>query len=190
MQGDPLEEVALFRDELANMVWGVERRVQGASGEPYNRYHEATQVAARQQLVQGDGDAPITADIVYRLATTVPEHWIPFVAVPAQANQPASQFNIQLERRAMLRTLGDGTRVLVQPRGMLLRSDPSQSVSSEPPLRLEEEEVPREGIVVQRLMQYARWTDGRAYVWLGRGKKVGRGEGSSGLRFDAIVRQS
>lgn len=187
LQSDPVEEVALFRDEMANMVWGVERRVQGASGEAYNRYHEATQTAARQQLAPTDGDAAITADILYRLATSVPENWIPFVAVPAQANQPASQFNIQLERRAMQRTLFDGTRVLVHPRGRLLRSDPSQNAESEPPLRLEEEEVPREGIVVRRLMQYARWIDGRAYLWLGRSKLVAHGEGASGLRFDAIV---
>jgi hypothetical protein len=189
LQGDAVEEVALFRDEMANMVWGVERRVQGASGEAYNRYHEAMQIAARQQLAPGDGQAAITADILYRLATSVPENWIPFVAVPAQANQPASQFNIQLERRAILRTLFDGTRVLVHPKGRLLRSDPSLNVNAEPPLRLEEEEVPREGIIVRRLMQSARWIDGRAYVWMGRSKQVGRGEGASGLRVDAIVQK-
>jgi hypothetical protein len=185
-QGDPLEEVALFRDEVANMVWGVERRVQGASGEAYSRYSEATQTAARQELKDA-GDANITADILYRLATSVPENWIPFVAVPAKAAQPAGEFDIQLERRAMLRTLFDGSRVSVYPRGQLLRSDPSRNASEEPTLKLEEEEVPREGIVVQRTMQAARWIDGRTYTWLGRRKKVGRGEGASGLRFDAIL---
>jgi hypothetical protein len=185
-QGDPLEEVALFRDEVANMVWGVERRVQGACGEAYSRYSEATQTAARQEL-EDAGDANITADVLYRLATSVPENWIPFVAVPAKAAQPAGEFNIQLERRAMLRTLFNGSRVFVYPRGQLLRSDVSRDASEEPSLRLEEEEVPREGIVVQRTMQAARWIDGRTYIWLGRRKKVGRGEGTSGLRFDAIV---
>ena len=187
LQGDPVEEVALFRDELANMVWGVERRVQGASGEAYNRYHEATQIIARQQLAPSEGEAALTADILYRLATSVPENWIPFVGVPARADQPAGQFDIQLERRAMLRTLFDGTQVMVHPKGKLLRSDPGQDVGSDRPLKLEEEEVPREGIVVRRLAQYARWIDGRAYVWIGRSKTVGRGEGASGLRFDAIV---
>ncbi len=188
-QGDPLEEIALFRDEMANMVWSVERRVQGASGEPYDRYHEATQIAAQQQLAPRADDAHITADILYRLATSVPEHWIPFVAVPARPNQAASRFEIQLERRALVRTLFDGTRELVQPRGLLLRTDPTMNAENEPPLRLEEEEVPREGIVVERRIQYARWMGGRAFVWLGRSKKVGRGEGASGLRFDAIVRK-
>ena len=32
LESEPLEEVALFRDEMANLVWGVERVVQGAVG--------------------------------------------------------------------------------------------------------------------------------------------------------------
>jgi hypothetical protein len=187
LQGDPLEEVALFRDEMANMVWGVERRVQGASGEAYNRYQESTQLAAHQQLSQTDAGDAITADILYRLATSVPENWIPFVAVPLKSSQPAARFQIQLERRAMLRTLLDGSQQLIFPRGLLLRTNPTMDVAAEPVLRIEEEEVPREGVIVQRVMQYARWTDGRGYLWLGRNKIVGRGEGSSGLRFDAII---
>jgi len=179
----------MFRDEMANMVWGVERYVQGASGQSYSRYEETTQIAAQQQLATSEGDNAITADIIYRLATPVPENWIPFVAVPARTNQQASQFQIQLERRAMLRTLADGTQELIHPRGLLLRSDPGQPVINEPLLRIEEEEVPREGIIIQRLMQYSRWIDGRAYLWLGRNKKVGRGEGSSGLRYDAVIKK-
>ena len=32
------------------------------------------------------------------------------------------------------------------------------------------------------------WFDGRSLLWLGRRKRPGRGEGSSGLRFDVISR--
>jgi hypothetical protein len=61
----PLEEVALFRDEMANLVWGVERIVQAASGEPVNRSRAATPVSLRQQLPEDLDDAAI----VYRLMT-------------------------------------------------------------------------------------------------------------------------
>ena len=37
LESEPLEEVALLRDEMANLVWGVERVVQGADGRPVNR---------------------------------------------------------------------------------------------------------------------------------------------------------
>jgi hypothetical protein len=48
--------------------------------------------------------------------------------------------------------------------------------------------VPREGAVIDRAFQFARWFDGRALLWLGRRKGAGRGEGASGLRFDVLAR--
>src|SRR5262249_40436190 len=119
LDGEPLEEVALFRDEMANMTWAVERRVQGASGEPVDRYLEASRSAVNQRILGDIGDA----QIVYRLATPVPENWIPFVPVPA-AGQPPGKAAIELERRAMLRTLPNGATELVLPEGILLRTTP------------------------------------------------------------------
>lgn len=52
--------------------------------------------------------------------------------------------------------------------------------------RIEEEEIPREGIEIKRQFQYARGAQGQAFLWLGRSKKTARGESSSGLRFDAL----
>ena len=54
----------------------------------------------------------------------------------------------------------------------------------DPKLLLREDEVPREGARATRAYQLARWVDGTTFLWLGRSKGVGRGEGSSGLRFD------
>ena len=77
IESPPIEEVALFRDEMANMVWGVERRVQGVSGDPYDRTADEYQRAAQQQV----SGAPVDAQLVYRLATSVPTtgfHSCPF----------------------------------------------------------------------------------------------------------------
>ena len=95
---------------------------------------------------------------------------------------------ILLERRALTRTEADGQRRHVYPKGVLLRTDPRRDPDSEPPLRLAEEEVPREGAIVERTFRYARWFDGRSLLWLGRRKHAGRGEASSGLRFDSLRR--
>ena len=54
-------------------------------------------------------------------------------------------------------------------------------------LNICEEEVPREGARVTRSYQLARWLDGSTHLWMGRRKQVGRGEGSSGLRFDSVL---
>jgi len=37
---------------------------------------------------------------------------------------------------------------------------------------------------VTRHYQLARWQDSSTHLWIGRRKKAGTGEGSSGLRFD------
>ena len=38
-----------------------------------------------------------------------------------------------------------------------------------------------------RHYQLARWLDGSTLLWASRRKQVGRGEGSSGLRFDRVL---
>lgn len=184
LEGESVEEVALFRDEMANLAWGVERRVQGPSGDAYDRTTEVSRRGAHRQFVEPPADAAL----VYRLATSVPDHWIPLVPVPADGSTPGATPVIQLQRRTILRTDVDGSRRPLHPLGLLLRTDPRRTVDTEPALRIEEEEVPREGAVVERVFQFARWFDGRSLLWLGRRKRPGRGEGASGLRFDVSDR--
>jgi hypothetical protein len=75
----------------------------------------------------------------------------------------------------------DGAIVPIRPRGHLLAP-----TAPDAEVILREEEVPREGARVTRAYQLARWFDGTTFLWLGRRKAVGRGEGSSGLRFDVV----
>jgi hypothetical protein len=182
LAGDPIEEVALFRDEMANVCWAVERKIQGPAGTTIDRYREASRTPVHQRLV----DPPADARLIYRLASPVPESWIPFVPVPATTDN--TDAGVQLERRVLLRFDATGTARAVHPRGLLLRSDPSLPVDTEEPLRLHEEEVPREGALVTRAFQYARWCDGESFLWVGRDKRVGTGEGSSLLRYDVAER--
>lgn len=71
--------------------------------------------------------------------------------------------------------------IAVEPKGLLLRSSDSGGR-----LWLFEEEIPREGAQIDRLYRYTRWQDGRTSMWTARRRRVGRGEGSSGLRFDVL----
>ena len=174
LESEPLEEVALFRDEMANLVWGVERVVQAPSGMPVDRARNAPKVSLRQQLPDDLGDAAI----VYRLMTPVPDHWVPFVAVPAAAAAGGGE----LERRPLLHFRDDGTTEVTHPLGTLLYRQPGAPPTDR--LRLAEEEIPRDGAVVTRRYQLARSPDGGTTLWIGRRKRVGEGEGWSGLRFD------
>jgi hypothetical protein len=73
--------------------------------------------------------------------------------------------------------IGDDGDVL--PRGVLLRGAA--------PMRLQEEEVPREGVLVRRVGALARRGDGSRARWMTRRVGLGRGEASSAPGFDAVV---
>jgi hypothetical protein len=180
LQGPPLEEVAMFRDEMANLVWGVEHVVQGVSGEPVRRGLVENR-SLRQALPDDLGDA----ELIYRLMTPVPEHWIPFVSMPVP-DVPVEQFATELVRRPLVRFLDDGTVSLSRPHGMLLRQDPTADPDTDF-LRVAEEEVPRDGLLLTRRFQLARTVGGGSVLWVGRDKRPGQGEGSSGLKFDTAL---
>lgn len=168
LEGPPIEEVLLLRDELANMAWAVERVVEGPLGQPVRRAVEqpATPVPATAEAEAGES-------VRYRLATPVPPHWLPLVPVRIARDDPAVRL-----RRARLLTSQDDEPTLPTARGRIL--------TPEAPLALREEEVPRAGVRVTRSYQYTRWIDGSSHVWVQRRKVVGRGEGRSGLRFDLL----
>jgi hypothetical protein len=50
-----------------------------------------------------------------------------------------------------------------------------------------EEEVPRTGIMVCRVFQMARDSDGKRYCWQSRKKRPDASQKSSGLRFDYLI---
>lgn len=118
-----------------------------------------------------------------QVMSTVPENWIPFVPVHVDG----SNREIQLQRAAMPRILeGDpNPPVKVQPRTALLRQGLDQAPAQT--YVIHEEEVPRAGARLFQAYERTRWSDGRVHVWLRVVRQTGRGEGSSGLRFDELV---
>jgi hypothetical protein len=170
IEGKPLDDVVFLRDEMANMAWGVERIAEGISGRPLNRREEDL---ARQQRSAPPAAAAASADdvLTWKLSTEVPGYWIPLVPVQISAESGAIRFR----RGTTLRP--DGTHRPQPARSRILHPNAGM-------LDIFEEEIPREGARVTRSYQYARWLDGKPLLWIGRKKTIGRGEGSSGLRFD------
>ena len=166
LAGDFVEEVRFLRDELANLVWGVEQIVTDSDGTRRDLVDEYVRA-----VVPGTPVLP-NADVAYRLATDVPEHWVPFIPV----HLPGSSRQVGLVEAVLPRpnSLGD-----------LEASSPRSSVLQELAGRvIPEEEVPSSGVVVRRRWFLARSADGGRHAWAARSVSVGRGEGSSGLRFD------
>src|SRR5262245_30122778 len=187
-QGKPLDEVLLVRDELANMVWGVEARVPVVTGRGRSVKDTARELRDKlQQLASAANPpgppAPPRAPVRYELVNSVPENWIPFV--PAHVDGQMRQ--IQLQRASMPRILENDPAPprKVEPRTGLLRHGLDANPAR--PYFIHEEEVTRAGVKIERCFQRTRWYDGRVVTWLGIRKQQGRGEGRSGLAFDQLI---
>jgi hypothetical protein len=202
LESEPAESVAFLRDESANAVWAVESRVPdglggGQEGASLARRFRAALEAHERVLeaaANGDGTPPAPPDgngagegeaprLRYLLGTAVPENWIPFVPV----HKPHETREIRLQRAAMPRFLL-GRVEPVRPVTSVLRPGLGPDDAQQRPYFVNEEEVPRSGVVIDGAMQRARWTGGRTVVWHGRRRRAGRGEGGSGLRFDVVER--
>lgn len=105
VEGKPVEEVKVLRDEMANMVWGVENLVSDGCGGTMDANLYATQlqeiVNARNEVgkpkheaeMVSFGNEPATAEVPtegeatkapaakfsYELQSSVPFNWIPFI---------------------------------------------------------------------------------------------------------------
>ena len=175
-------DIARLEDELVQLeqeleaddLTDEEREAKQAEAE---RKREELATLLEGSRPAGGGGAPR-----YRLATTVPENWIPFITTNAQVFFGLNNKSIRLRRAQMLRNTDDEEPLPIPAMSRIL------DLSADPLLWLEEATVSRSGLRVQLAAQRVRWVDGKTYVWLGRKVTTGRGEGSSGLRFDSINR--
>lgn len=181
LESKPVEKISFIRDETANLVWGIEQTISsGLTGGVDG--HEAS-VALRNYLQPPSDDVPVSNNpdpdqpvaLKYKLATSVPENWIPFIPV----HTTDSNRSIQLQRAKMQRTIPDFSNDIL-PRTNLLKAPLS-------PYFIHEEEVPKAGRVITATWQRARWFGGKVLVWYGHKKEVGRGGGTSGLKFDQLA---
>jgi hypothetical protein len=184
-EGDPIERIIFARDEITNMVWGIEDRIPGALGLGVDGFERATAMSTYfLQRVPPSEVLPEETDatIRYRLGNTVPENWIPFIA----SRLPGSTRLIRLQRGSMQRLTDAIPGSRVEPRGAVLRVG-LDGVDEQLPYFLNQEQVLRAGTIVARGFQRTRWFDGKVFTWIGRRKQTGRGQGASGLEFDRIV---
>jgi hypothetical protein len=159
LHSEPVEEILLSRDEMADVAWALEKTVPGPSGSPIDR-HELWQ-RSRPDPEPAPG-VPHRPSLAYDLATQVPPYWLPLLNRPGPAG---SNRSVVLELQALSPTLGS-----------LLG----------PGFTLHEERLTRTGIRLLRHLKRARGTDGRVHVWTARRASPGTGESTSGLRFDTL----
>ena len=173
LPGGALEEVRFARDEQANYVWGIEHTTEGGDGRPWLGHERSIAESAREPTL---AEPATDADLVYRLQSFVPRHWFPLVPVSLDALTGETALEVGRMVRPDLS--------VPEPAGRVLRP------AGAPPYRLREESIPRVGVRVLREPVRSRWLLGATHLWLARRRLVGRGEGSSGLRYDRAIVQA
>lgn len=199
-ESKPLERVEMVRDEMANMVWGVESVIPDLLGggtdgngaaQALTNYFKSLERKDEKE----PGEIPEGVKLKYQLGNTVPENWIPFLPT----HLPGQNRAIQLQRASMPRWFNKEF-TQIRPVTAILREGMhndestseelfvnSQAENQETPFFVFEEEVTRSGLQIQSTWQRARWYNGKIVCWYGRRKKTSRGEGASGLTFDSII---
>lgn len=188
MESEPMEKVMFLRDEMANMIWGVEEVVpdevfSGMDGK--NAYLELLDYLNDTLPPPPDPPDYIPNQALhrFRLANAVPENWIPFIATKQNPSEHGGR-DVLVQRAALLRYVDDNyTNEVIRPRTEIL----SIGVDENEPYFINEEIVGRSGFVISSNFQRARWYDGKVFTWIGRTVKGGRGEGNSGLKFDILA---
>jgi hypothetical protein len=178
-EGPEIEKVNFIRDEMANMVWAIEQLYENELGDAASGYE--LNIASQQNTISSMSARMEQAatKLKYILQTNVPRNWIPFLPV----HVPGSIRAVDLQLAEMVERTEEGESraiTVIEPKTDLLHQEENEIY------RIKEEEVPRAGIFVSRRYQRARWIDGNTYMWVGRRKSAGRGEGSSSLSFDVI----
>lgn len=114
LTGEPLERVSLVRDEGANLVWGIERLVEGPAGRSLDRAmlgSGAPAVSASAPPTTDGQLAPLRYDDQvwsYRLESDVPPpFWIPFL--PERIARGSAEIRLRRARMQQWEA-GDGGR--------------------------------------------------------------------------------
>ena len=165
MEGEDLESVNFIRDEMSNMVWAIEQTVPSQSGKGRVLKRNVPDLG---EFFPADEESKIR----WVLGNTVPDNWIPFIPVHKKVSRGQVLQEIKLQRARMPQARGGRSKVVTE---------------TQPVYFIEEKEIGRGGVIVKRNFQRTRWLNGKTYLWLGRRKKTGRGEGAANLMFDQLV---
>jgi hypothetical protein len=161
----PIERIALHRDEVANLAWAAELRIESAAGRVVDR-------AALARAAMPAAPVPTDDTWRYTLSTPVPGHQVPLVPVQADGSLYLQRGRLAVSADGEVETSGALGEILEPERDLLIRDG----------------EVPATGAEVTRTWQMARTPDGGYVLWVGRRKSAGRPRRSPGLVFDEVAR--
>lgn len=189
IESKPIEEVLFMRDEMANMVWGIEKTIPSPLTGSLNgdeainnltNYYESSVSSLNSE----DGQVKSLASRKFTLSSEMPENWIPFI--PIKMN-PTSFKNIEFQRATFYRIINKNNPLeTVRPKTNILLADGSKLPETPTSYFINEEEILQNGVTIKSTYQRARDYDGSVRTWLGRERQNGKSERSRDFKFDTI----
>lgn len=172
LESGTLERVQFGLDEQSNLLWAVERRVDGREVESGRQ-----EVADSAQFNAGkpSGDAREAREYAYVPARGIVAHWHPYTL-----NEPGDG-----ERRLVQRSLADLSRQqptrMPPPEAEVLKPNRPNALHQVDPLA-----VPSNGIEVERRWMLARDMTGAPVLWIRRQRRPLLSPPARRLRFDVM----
>lgn len=196
-EGSPVEKVSFLRDEMANLVWGVEEIINN----PYGGGRDGeTQAKKVKQFVESlnppdiaSPEGQVSAEgWQYKAGTLMAENRIPFIPLvtnPADVSRFKKR-QVILQRAATPRVADQFAPVRIRPLTSLLGRLETDESQRPQPLFIFEEEIPKTGMKLSLAWKRTRWFNGQTLTWLARKKAVGTGEIDANFRFDVLKKQN
>lgn len=182
LQGQPLENVLLGLDEYSNVLWGVERRVNGRDvvAPPRDPAQEALNPTLAPPNRHGSIEPP--RRYLYVPGQDAAPFWHPY-----QIEDRLDDHGV-VRRRFIQRRLADLSHVhpelLPAPAAQVLRS---RTPDGETVHEIEPATVPSIGIEIERRYMLARDVAGRPVLWLQRQRMPFLAPPSRALRHDVMA---
>lgn len=195
-EGRPIEEVQFLRDEMANMVWGVETTINNLCGgtmdgrtlsdEVFSEVDEFNLKKNLPEEQKKEGNkTEKQAEYSLLIQNRVPLNWIPFIPEQLKKNGRPDCRNIAL-RRGRMPIYYDNKYQYVTPATDLIgcKYDENGGVK---PLYINEEEIATCGIKIKKTAQRTRWFYGKSFNWIGNREIISEYQANSGLLFDELI---
>lgn len=187
----PVEEVQFLRDEMANMLWGVETKINDGCGGSMDgqTLSEAVFREVDKQRKEDKNAKEVDAKYSLLIQNRVPLNWIPFIPEQLENGQ-----DIVFRRGKMpiyYKTSDDtgcNGYKSVRPSTNLLAVE--RNGKKVKPFYINEEEVGGYGVKVIKTAQRTRWFMGESFNWIGNRKIISEYQANSGLMFDELLKKN
>lgn len=188
-ESTPLEEVQFLRDEMANMTWGVETKINNGCGGTMDGQSLSDAVFVQidlenqeESLKDENTNEVRKAKYSLLIQNRVPLNWIPFL--PEQ-NKGNTQIAFRRGRMPIYYKKNWNQSARPSTKLLSIRKDENGKIK---PFYINEEEFGGYGFKVTETAQRTRWFYGKSFNWLGYRKTINEYQANSGLLFDELIR--